>query len=169
MSDHECDRIDLKYGVPFETPAIQLDPISDKNSWDTRTEYFIMLKTLQQARMEKIWQPYGAYLYKWADQLYAEPVTYKRRLRSSLDVGIMKVPRKNTVKNDRHRYILSIIVFQVDVDRRLYPSEKVREVDPRTVFASLGFPGTGPAAINSSKSEAELKSVSTERCCSKSN
>ena len=80
---------------------IALDRISEKYNQKENTQYLVMLKTLQQARMAGIWQPCFAYAYKWGDTTFATPCAERTMMRSTLDIGAMTVSPKNTVNFKR--------------------------------------------------------------------
>jgi hypothetical protein len=68
--------------------AITLTAISE--SWRMReevTEFQVMLKSLQQARMQGVWEPCLKYLYKWGDSYVAVARGSDTNMYNTLDVG----------------------------------------------------------------------------------
>ena len=84
---------------------IELDRISEKHYGKEVTPYLVMLKTLQQARMEGIWEPCFAYVYKWGDTTFATPCAGRTTLRSTLDVGGMIISPSNSVIVNRQKFV----------------------------------------------------------------
>ena len=84
---------------------IELDRISEKHYEKEVTQYLVMLKTLQQARMERIWEPCFAYVYKWGDTTFATPCAGRTALRGTLDIGVMTVSPSNPVNVNRQKFV----------------------------------------------------------------
>ena len=91
-------------GHPDE--VIRLDPISDP--WYSKgiTAYLVMLKTLQQARMEGIWKPALSYVYKWGDTVYMTDRGSRTNMSHALDVGVFTLAEFQDRQLKRKRYIL---------------------------------------------------------------
>jgi hypothetical protein len=88
--------------------AIPLDPISNAIYRTKITPYHVMLKTLQQARIEGIWQPCTIYAYKWDDKLYITDRASRDDLGLVLDVGIFTISQKNNFPFTRKRCAPSV-------------------------------------------------------------
>jgi hypothetical protein len=88
-----------------EREQVELDRISEKCYGKEVTHYRVMLKTLQQARMEGIWEPCFAYAYKWGDTTFATLCAGRTMLRSTLDVGLMTLSPNNSVNVDREQFV----------------------------------------------------------------
>lgn len=92
-------------GHPDE--VIRLDPISDP--WYSKgiTAYLVMLKTLQQARMEGIWKPAMSYLYKWGDTVYMTDRGSRTNMGHALDVGVLALAEFQDRQLNRKKYTLN--------------------------------------------------------------
>jgi hypothetical protein len=121
-------------GVEAEKEAIKLDPISDRYHKQT-TEYHVMLKTLQQARFEGIWKPCLRYLYRWGDKVFVTDRGSESNMGLALDVGVFNISPRHRNPLGRQRYT----IFGC-ADVRLFPSRRVRELENRSIVASIGFP-----------------------------
>jgi len=96
----------VNFGSGLTDPGqIELERISGKFYGKEVTQYLVMLKTLQQARMERIWEPCFAYVYKWSDTTFATPCAGRTTLRSTLDVGVMTVSPSNPVHVTRQKLV----------------------------------------------------------------
>lgn len=90
--------------------SINLDPISDSWSRDT-SAYHVMLKTLQQARMEGIWIPALEYFYKWGDEIFRTERGSRRAMGHISDIGIFTLS-PHLAKSNRQRYIPSQLLMK---------------------------------------------------------
>jgi hypothetical protein len=124
-------------------PDYEFTPATEKWSRE-RTHYQVMLKTLQQARVERVWQPALDYTYNWAGQMYLCSRSSKKSMIGPLDVGVLQT-NSNAGTNFR--------------SRRLYPSTKVRDVVYGSTVSVLGFPGTNPIVPTYAKSKKQLEQV----------
>jgi hypothetical protein len=98
---------DLSYNEARE--RIPLDVVSNKWTKDVRDEYLVMLKTLQQARMEGIWFPaQEGYEYKWADKVFPAAKAVSWDLRLLLDIGVFKVAPQSTPHVRKTRLLSSL-------------------------------------------------------------
>lgn len=82
--------------------AIRLQSASEPWIEGNVTAHHIMLKTLQQARMEGIWKPCLSYTYRWGDQLWTTDRGSRRNLGITIDVGIFRLSAdKNSPRRQR--------------------------------------------------------------------
>jgi hypothetical protein len=69
--------------------VVLLKRISDRwRSTNQVTEYEVLLKTLQQARIQQIWQPCYRYSYHWDGGPHVQELCNPRILGWTLDVGL---------------------------------------------------------------------------------
>jgi hypothetical protein len=131
---------------------IELTPLTEKWNRNEITDYIIMLKTLQQARMEGIWKPCLQYRIKWNGESYVIHRSSKENMNGPLDVGVL-MSSKGIKGLKLKRYF-----FNREKLMRLFPSTRVREIQNGSILAAIGFPSTTP--INESmKSHEELVEV----------
>src|SRR5262245_35743372 len=71
--------------------CFELTPASDSWKMGAITEFHVMLKTLQQARVQGIWEPCLAYYYKWGNEVYISPRGSPIDMRWALDVGVYTI------------------------------------------------------------------------------
>lgn len=83
---HEMPLDEIQEGVPLEMIS---------NRWTKRqsTEYLVMLKTLQQARMEGIWIPSVKYFYNWNGRITCALRGTPGDLGNILDIGFLSAAR----------------------------------------------------------------------------
>lgn len=87
--------------------AILLDLISNA-IYRKITPYHVMLKTLQQARFEGIWQPCTAYAYRWGEKIYVTDRASRDDLGLVLDLGVVNISPQNSHRFTRERCVPSI-------------------------------------------------------------
>jgi hypothetical protein len=97
--------------------AIRLDPISNAIYRRKITPYHVMLKTLQQARFEGIWQPCTTYAYRWGDKIYITDRASQDDLGLVFDVGVFNISPQNNFRFTRERYVSSLWLLMRDYSR----------------------------------------------------
>lgn len=135
--------------------AIPLEPVSNAVYQKKITPYHVMLKTLQQARFEGIWQPCTAYAYRWGDKIYITDRASQDDLGLVFDVGLFNISQQNRFRFTRERCVPALCFTYA----RLFPSEKVREISEGTLFATLGFPRSNPDYPDAMKPQGEFEMV----------
>jgi|SRR5271170_550054 len=129
----------------------------------------VMVKTLQQARYQKIWEPHGSAFVPPLDNSHGFALVGIIRpepLSAALDVAALLVAQSNPVSFTRERYFS----FQMAINiRRIYPSLHVKDVKRNELFAAVGFPSSTPSPEGKKqkgKSEQELRAVAMcISCC----
>jgi hypothetical protein len=84
--------------------AFELDVISEPWVKSDDTGYTVMLKTLQQARLEGIWKPCLEYLYRWGNRLYCTDRGSETDMGIPLDVGVFTISSQTQRSLGRQRY-----------------------------------------------------------------
>lgn len=84
--------------------AFALNVISEPWVKQDNTGYTVMLKTLQQARMEGIWKPCLEYLYRWGSRLYCTDRGSETDMALPLDVGVFNISSQTQKPLGRQRY-----------------------------------------------------------------
>lgn len=87
-----------------DADTFELNVITDPWVQHDNTGYTVMLKTLQQARMEGIWKPCLEYLYRWGKRLYCTDRGSETDMALPLDVGVFDVSSQTQKSLGRQRY-----------------------------------------------------------------
>jgi hypothetical protein len=148
------------YGHYNPSIFIQLDPISEIWKFKEITAYHVLLKTLQQARLEGIWKPAFSYLYRWGDRICWTDRGERNRMFNIFDVGICVVDSQQEMPLNRQRYATHVAI----INKRLFPSRQVRELKNGSLMAALGFPNARAEGPNMKSGEEIIRAVSTYLC-----
>jgi len=85
--------------------ACELEWLTDRYRHRPVTAYHVMLKTLQQARMEGIWRPATDYEVKWGNTFYLSTGGGTSNLLDPTDVGVFSVAPTNETTFERKRFL----------------------------------------------------------------
>jgi len=118
------------------------------------TPFHVLLKTLQQARVEGIWVPANYSWYKWNRRFECMQAVTRGSAGRLFDVGAFTLAEETMGDNGVKRETLNL---QEVAEGRLFPSRRVNELELGDLLAGLGFPGS--EAIPGGKSREQMKAV----------
>jgi hypothetical protein len=85
--------------------ACELEWLTDRYRQRPVTAYHVMLKTLQQARMEGIWRPAMDYEVKWGNTFYLSTGGGISSLLDPTDVGVFSASPTSAATLERKRFL----------------------------------------------------------------